>query len=227
MGSTQNYIPVADENFDLWQSNFMTETATMLTAMGLVVADLADLITEQTAWANAYAVGNLGVKGSRTPAQVKNKNLARGTYEKSLRTFVANHINKNVNLTDGNRITLGVTVPSARTRATLPTSTPINAKVNNGQHLVIGLDVRDENSPSSRRKPAGVKTCQVYGQVEAFGKPAPDVSGFSFLGSFTRFNGKLVFAETNTGQVLYFRIRWVNSLMEAGSWSTVYSVMIL
>ena len=227
MATANNYIPETDESFDGWQSNFMTEVATMLVALGLVPADLTGLLTEQTTWVNAYAVGSKAVKGSRSATQVKNKNLARGAYEKSLRLFVANHINKNVNLTDGNRVTLGVNVPSARTKAVKPTSTPVNANAKNNQHLFIGLDVRDENSPSSRKKPAGVKSYQVFGLVVPFGQPAPSVLKFAFLGVFTRFNGKMSFAEENTGQILYFRLCWVNAVGEFGAWSVVYNVMIM
>ena len=74
-------IPVTDEGFDGFQTNFMTVLTPIATSLGIPDGKMTDLTALQEKWKNAYAIGGKSHKTTREMPDTKKKTDAREAYE--------------------------------------------------------------------------------------------------------------------------------------------------
>jgi hypothetical protein len=230
MKKNNDYIPNGDEDFNEWQANFMVVIVTLATVLGIPATELTNLNNLKTAWNTAWTAGGKGHKTTRTSQQTKTKTIARNNYEKALRNFIKRWVTNNLTATADQKIALRVTIAdNTRSFKSAPSTKPVCTGKESSEHLVVDIDVRDENSPLSRKRPDEYKEYEVWGEVFMPGTVVPSaipVSGFTYQKSSTRHDAKFVFAEGSTVGTFAFRLRWKNSKGETGPWSDVYTVLI-
>jgi len=235
-----DYLPGTDEDFDSMQTNFMLVLLLNYVAWTIPAAAVNILQALQTTWVNAFAVGGIGKKTTRTSQQTKAKTTAGKSYKKGLRGFVQMWISHNPLVQDSDKQALRVTIKdTTRTKPAIPNSKPVCNRNSSPQHLQAVIDVRDELTTSSRKKQGDSVGYQLFGMLisPAQNTPVPvpmpvpspaqpDPSAFVFMGLFTKHNATITFTNANEGKKFYFRMRWINSHSEAGPWSDVFSVII-
>ena len=230
MKKKTDYIPSGDEEFNEWQANFMVVIVTIATALSIPASEVANLTTLKNAWNTAWAVGGKGHKTTRTPQQTKAKTTARTNYEKALRNFVKRWVTNNQGTAADQKVALRVNVADGiRTSKTTPSTKPVCSGKESTEHMMASIDVRDEDSPLSRKRPDEYKEYEVWGIVYMPDTDVPSpipVSSFSYQKSSTRHNTSFVFAEGSTGGTFAYRLRWKNSKGETGPWSDVYTILI-
>lgn len=232
MNKPHDYIPRPDADFDVWQKNFIKKIIPLASSLGIPKSEINLLKSKKKIWTQNYSKGGKHNKTTRNSAETRAKTDARIDYEKSLRYFVKRWVSYNNLVLTELKVALGVRVPDkTRTRKPKPVSKPVCTKKNNTEHLEIEIEVRDENSPLSRKIPDDYKGYEVWGMLisdrEVIPSPLP-LNKFKYYGSSTKYNFIFKdFLETDTVSTLFFRMRWKNTYGETGPWSDVYSSLLI
>lgn len=217
---TTDYIPSADSELSAWLDNFIKYANANLASLGLVAADVTPLQDAMTAWDSKYA-DHLSAQAAAQGAR-QAKEDARGTAVNVARQL-AQRVQTNPNVQNSDRQLLGMNVRStSRTAVAAPTSRPV-ATVDTSQRLQHTVSFVDENTPSSRAKPAGASGCEVWMKI---GAAPTDPSELTYLATDTRTPYTVVFEGADAGKVANYMLRWVNSRAERGPWSQTVSATI-
>lgn len=76
-----DYIPKADAQFQIWQSNFVTYANANLVALGLVAGDMTPVTSAQTAWSSSFTA-HVAAQASAQGAR-ETKDEARAAYRQT------------------------------------------------------------------------------------------------------------------------------------------------
>jgi len=218
-----DYIPSSDAEFDDWIDNFTSNLQPQHGSTQTPTANTSeDALTQaQAEWASAFAE----FKTTRGAAEAARqaKDAARQRLEAAVRTR-ARAIQADANVTDATRTALGLTVHAqTRTAAAAPTTRPI-ARVDTSQRLRHTISFSDEETPNSRRKPDGVRGCELWVKV---GDPAPaDPDELRFLALDTATPYVAEYDGADAGKTAHYMLRWLSTRGEAGPWSQTVSATI-
>lgn len=213
-----DFIPQTDSGFADWSANFESGIDTEYATYGLTSGQATAYTALDTAYQTAYA--NATNPATRTPVTVALKDSAKAAAIANARAL-ALIINAFPATTNGMRMTLGLTPRTG-------TLTPIPAPVTKPLAIVVGynplghvLQIRDESTPDSRAKPAGVISCQVWGKI---GPVAPiDLSECVMLGVYTKPFLSLTFGSDAGGKKMFYLCRWQTRRGLVGPLSDVIS----
>ena len=221
MNSNNNYLPRGDKKFDLWQSNFITIVGTNVVLWLILAADFTALTAVQTSWNTYWGIAKNF--STRTPTDTKNKNVARKAYSKAIRAFVKKWIAGNNLITDGNRVSLGVTVyKTTYTKSPVTTSAPVINAVSGG-HLITEINYRNPATPDSKAKPDGTRALVVRYLI---GAVATDPSLCPNEVTFTKTPGIITHVVGDVGKTLSGYACWKNNDNSISGWSLLFVVII-
>ncbi len=217
-----DYIPVSDQDYDQWLTNFVTYARDHQAELGLSDTDLAPLLASypdwQTRWSELQAA-QVTVETAR-----QSKTDQRQITEDQARTL-ATIIQANPAVTDSQRVALQITVKSTtRSPSPVPTTRPLPRLEQTGrlQHTIHFVD---ETTPTRKAKPNGVRGCQIWVFI---GDTAPlNPEAFQYLGTDTRTPYVNSFEPEEGGQLAHYYLRWVNTRDEPGPWSTPIQGLIV
>jgi len=165
-----DFIPSDDESFDDFQKNLMSVLNPNATTWGIPAAQVTGLVTYQTTWTNAYAVGGKGEKTTRNSVQIKAKTTARKAYENNkapmalgLRAFIAAWVINNPLISDSFRIAMRLPIhKSGKTRHNVATKNTVVFKSTSLGSGAIQTDCHSSGSstlnPLAKTAKAGKKT---------------------------------------------------------------------
>ena len=126
--------------------------------------------------------------------------------------------------TNEQRAALGITIPDpTRSRAPVPSTRPI-VVIDSSKRLEHTLTIRDEESITSRSRPAGVSGAEVYCFIN--GTPPTDPSQCKLVAVAKKSRVKIKFNGSDAGKNAFFMIRWINSHDESGPWSETAAATI-
>ena len=216
-----DYIPSGDADFHIWQQNFVSILNANPEDFGLLPADVTPLVARQSAWTNAYTANTAEQTAARAASQAKE--TAREEFEKSPRAL-ARRVQGNNQVTDQQRVTLGLNVQqTTRTPTGVPSTRPI-ASVDTSERLRHTINFMDETTPTNRAKPDGVMGCEIWVKV---GGPEPaDPDELQFLGLDTSTPYVATYSGEQGGKAAYYMLRWLNGKGEQGPWSQTVSATI-
>lgn len=217
----EDYIPRPDAEFKEWLESFLEYVNVNFAALGLTIAENAELQAFGAAWLNAYqeqldAETNLAAK-------TQSKVTAKSNLEPFVRQLVK-AIQANRAVTNEQRAALQITIPDTiRTATPTPATRPM-ARIDNSQRLRHIHHFFDESTPSSKKKPDGVRGCEIWIKI---GGPTPSgVEGFERETEDTRTPHTIDFDAADAGKLVHYIYRWVNTRGEFGPWSETVSATI-
>lgn len=214
----QDWIPSADTDLSAWVQNFLAYANANLAALGLTVADLADLQVAVTSWGSAYPAHVAAQTAAASARQ--HKDGVREEIETALRPLV-NRIQAAPSVTDAHREGLGITVrATTRSAVGAPTTRPVST-VDTSQRLRHTIAFVDELTPTSRAKPNGVSGCEIW--VKVGNAPPADPTELGYLATDTRTPYVAEFDGADAGKTAYYMLRWVSTRGETGPWSQTVS----
>jgi len=215
------YLPGADRDLRAWVTNFVTYASAHAVAMGIVVADVTAISTAETDFETKLDAQTTGKASAKSFTQAKD--TSKTALRLAVRTLV-NRLQASTLVTDAQREALGITViDGSRSAAAAPTSRPI-VSVWVSQGLRQEIRFADENTPTRRKKPAGVRGAEVWVKIAVAGSVPPvDVSEMTFLDLSTASPYVAEFTGENAGKTAWYRLRWVNTRGEKGPWSDLAS----
>ena len=218
-----NYIPNNDLVFNNWQAFLVRTCDTNKTIWLIAPEDLANLVLLQTNWVHAY--DKTSNKQNRTVADVQAKDEALEKYKAALRPFITENLSVNINVSDSDRVLMGLTVKTGtHTPTPVPSSSPV-VSVDFSTRMQHTLSYYDENASRSKAKPAGVHGCEIFMKVD--GAAPTEASEVIYVGTCTASPYTVKFDGTKGGKTVYYWLRWVNTRGESGPWSASISAMIM
>lgn len=218
-----DFVPRPDAEFNLFQANLVAIVQPKLAAWSIPPAQFNPLLPLKTTWETKFGIASN--KDNRTRADVKAKDDARTAYEKPLRKFIASYLSKNPKIPDSDKEMMGLNVPDGHhTPVPVPASRPLG-KVNTSNRLQHIIGFSDENTPTSKAKPKGVRGCQIWMKI---GGVAPaDASELRYIATDTRTPYTLDFAGADAGKMAYYWLRWENTKGQTGPWSEPVSATVV
>ena len=218
-----DYIPHNDAEFNLWQTNLIEIADPNLATWGISPDDFTALVEKQDVWNAAFIKASN--KQNRTSADVQAKTDARTTYEKSLRSFIAQWLASNSKVSNSDRERMGLTVKSGTRTPVPPPATCPTGTVDFSIRLQHSIHYADESTPSRKAKPVGVHGCEIWMKID--GNMPVDASELSYLATDTNSPHITTFEGKYAGKIVYYMMRWVNTRGEHGPWGRTISAMVV
>lgn len=216
-----NIIPDSDGDFSLFMTTFVNYVAAHAVAVGVPTATataLSDALltfTDSLTAHQAAQTAALSARATKDTARVDLTGLARP---------IIQMIQSNPAVTDDIRALMGLPIRDAtRTRVPLPTTRPVG-QVDTSQRLQHTISWRDESTPTSKSKPAGVRGAEIWLYIGPTPPADPSLAHFVALDTATPY--LLVHDAADAGKLAHYLLRWVNSRQEPGPWSETISATI-
>ncbi len=216
-----DYLPSQDAELVAWMTNFVTYANANLAALGLVAGDMTPVSTNQTTFNTTFNANIAAQNNAKNAAAAKD--LARTNLEIVVRTVVRK-IQGTPTVTNAQRQSLGISERgTARTPIGIPKSSPI-LSVDTSQRLQHTIGFVDEETPTSKAKPEGVRGCQIWLFIGAVPSKLP--AEYHYLTTDTKTPYVYHFEGEDGGKNANYMGRWVNTKDEPGPWSEIVSATI-
>lgn len=209
-----SYIPTSDSGFKDWLLNFSTLISADPSKYGLDASDATIIGNLYTAYAAAYQT--VQSPSTRTPNAVAQKDALKASAIGSCRVY-AMGIKTNIGVDNNDKIALGIHVND-------PTPSPIPApetapllNIVSAFSGVHQIRFADENTPASRRKPAGAIQIELYVHVGPSATANP--ADADFVGAFTKNPILHEFDATDASKIASYFARWRTLRGLVGPWS--------
>ncbi|MGC4031712.1 MAG: hypothetical protein QM754_08260 [Tepidisphaeraceae bacterium] len=165
-----SFVPSADAKLLEWSAAFKTQIVATPTAFGLVAAQATAYATLHDAYAAALTVATN--KTTRTESTVATKNLAKKNLQVNA-SSLGGMIQKNLTVTDAQKLGLGLTVRAQPQPIPAPSSQPA-IEVLSVMGKTVTVRFKSTETIGKRGRPAGTIGLQVYSLIapEASGNPA-------------------------------------------------------
>jgi hypothetical protein len=222
------YIPAKDQDFAQWALNFSTLITANFVAYGLTTGQQSAYATLRSDFITKLATATN--PSTRTKPTVAAKNASRALLEASSRSL-GNIIQGNPAVTNAQRQDLGLTVRDRNpTPIGPPTTAPIVTPLSTAARNIF-FRFADELTPSSRSKPFGAISMQLYAKVD--GDAPSSISECNFRGAYTKNTTgpgsrgcQVGFNTDDVGKTAYLMAVWQNRRGEIGPASTVAQMTI-
>lgn len=225
-----DWIPARDEDFDNLADQFVGwVTATgNATLAGFSPAETTALTTAGTAWDDAFqAKKDYDNQGESITLF---KQQAREELTAKMRPMAEQMRGKNKmgSLPAAELLLAGVPVADTTPSAPpVPTTRPV-LTIDAGQRLQHIYHWRDEGTPTSKARPAGVKHLELRIATTAAGASAPaDPDAYPHVATDPATPHLLAFDAADGAKTAHVLGRWVNTAGEPGPWSTPVNATVL
>ena len=214
-------MPRADADLGPWATKLAAGCAAHATVLGFTTPETTALTTAAENWNDAYPA-HLAAQTAANTAKAT-KDAARVTFETLARAANAK-VQAKTGVNADLKTELGLPVyDDTPTRVAVPTSRP-TLDVDSSQRLQHTLRYRDEATPTSRAKPAGVAACEVWLFIGTTAPAGPDAMHLQAVDKSTPY--LMEFDSADAGKTAWWALRWVNTKGEHGPWSATVSATI-
>ncbi|MDR0756807.1 MAG: hypothetical protein LBF85_03065, partial [Tannerella sp.] len=143
---------------------------------------------------------------------------------KAVRNFVNAYLRYNENVTDEDRVNMGLHIPDLHpTPVPDPQTIPLVTKIDSSIIMRLKLFYRDSVG-TSRAKPYGMQGVEMCWAI--LDKPPVTTDELIHSAFSTRSPHTFIFEENQRGKTVWFRLRWENKRGVKGPWSELYSAII-
>jgi hypothetical protein len=224
MPQDTDYIPGPDGKFNDFQANLSTYVAANFEAWGIPQKALDDIAPIVTRWNNAWAIAKN--KDTRSPADVKEKDLARKELDHAIRAFVKEFLANNSKVSNKDRTAMGLTVPSGSHSPRPAISTPpaVIFRAVIGGTLHVECRVEHDASRASMHPDADI--VEIRYKMD---DPAPtNLAECTQIKTSTRGSFTMELGIENAGKRLYGFARWANESdnSKSGPWTNLFAVFV-
>ena len=177
------------------------------------------LNNEYALWVVDYPLATTAATSTTTTVETKDED--EGKMKVILRSIYGDIPNSVLTITDRSTFNI-LEVGGTHAHVPMGTSTPIG-KVNAGARLHHVITLFDSTS-GKHAHPHGASGCEVWQKI---GGATPVLaSELTYVGSTNNAVFATNFPGTDAGLMVYYWMRWVNSLNEKGQWSPVFSANV-
>jgi hypothetical protein len=216
-----DYIPKPYPALGSWLANLVSVTRADQTRFEIPPGkvDALEVAADEYSAANAAAESPAA---NRIDRQLRKEKAV--TAKRAARGFVNLYLRYNPNVTNEDRIALGLTVPDDHpTQKTVTGSHPV-ITADTSTLLHVKLHLRDSAIQKSHAKPQGVHGCEIVWAI--LDAPPTDTEDLTHSAFTTKATYDFEFGEKQRGQHLFFRGRWENNRGEKGPWGEIGNSII-
>jgi hypothetical protein len=218
----KDFIPKAYAELLQWLINFITAVGPYIERFGIAQEEYAFIKAAFLEYQIAYQSA-LGPTASKLDRDNRREKAIAVT--KAVRQFINRFFRYNKNLTDIDRLKLGMRmIDKTVTPVSIPSGTPIITRFGLSENECIFLHYKDRDVLRSKAKPYGVHGVLIRWQISE--KPPVDIQEFVHVSFSTRTPFKLTFQPHDRGKIVWFRLCWENNRGQHGPWSDLYSSII-
>jgi hypothetical protein len=216
-----DYIPRPDKDFLEWVINLLKYLMSRTTKFNFPKDVYDRLEQEKNIFAQKLEVAN--EPATHTPVNVGGKNDAREVLEADTRHSVNEFLIDNHLLTKEDLRLLGLPVHDTKpTPAPRPRDVPVG-NIDTSTHQEHEIHVWP-GSLAGKGKPPRVRGFEVWNKVG--GTTPTDDSEWTYVNFSSRTPMLIEYPQSERGQMVYYRIRWMSTRNEPGPWSEIYSAII-
>lgn len=215
-----DYIPESDAEFLAWSQNLCEYAAAHLADLGLVAADMTDVVAARAEWETART--DCQAKQIATNAAVELKGNTRQVYEAVLRALVRK-LQASSAVSDDERRAMQITVRDGEPTPTGAAATHPVAFVSTTERFRHEIRFADAATPTKRAKPAGVMGCEIWVKIGA--APA-HASECQLLALDTASPYVVDYSAEEVGKCAYYMLRWISTSGAKGPWSETVAATI-
>jgi hypothetical protein len=223
----RNYIPSKDRDFLVWITNLLLYLMSRTTKFNFPKDDYDQLEQEKNIYAQKLDVATS--PATRTPMNVKGKNIAKKVLETHIRKSVKTSLINNPLLTAEDLMLLGLPVhKTTRTPIPPPTDTVellLRQLTGHRVEVVFFPSTQDPTARERREaKPYGVRGVEIRWAV--LSEPPASEDDLVHSEFDTRSPYTFQFKLPHAGKTLYVCARWENTTAKKGPWSSITSAII-
>ena len=227
MTANKDYIPRPDVQFNGWANNLYGGVTTTTVVWNIPADEIIAYNTKLNKWNEAFAVGGIAQKSTRTDKQTQDQDKARIELEEVMRLFVKRWLTLNPAVSDADRKALQVPIyDGTRTPEPKPTTIPLVeiTPMNGAMIEIIFSRGHHEDGNKHKGKPAHTHGMKIYYKV---GDPAPATfEDCNKSVTATKSPYLMKFSALDTGQKVYYYFCWVNSHEEEGPVTPVKTALV-
>jgi hypothetical protein len=209
----QTYFPSTDAGLLAWAQNLSQRLSADYAAFGIDEERAADFAARVDAYAETYR--NANVPGVRIVANTRLKSEARESMKAAARLIVS-VVRGQPQVSDAQKIKLGITVPAPRRRAIpRPAHAPV-LRIDSMVGRTAQVALRNAELETGRSKPRGVQGALIF-VATGDEPPAPGSDGWKFHSGTSRTTWRVTFpARLTPGTKVWFSAAWVNTRNQLG-----------
>ncbi len=214
-------FPGPDGDFDSLINAFGTYVNANLANLGLVAGDVTAFNAGLADWNTKFPAHITDLATAHSSRGAKDDSRRDLTV---LTSDLSALIDAKPQVDDTERLAMNMTVRDlAMTPSPVPTTRP-RGTVDFSQRWEHRISFTDETTPTSIRKPEGVRGVQIYHKIG--GPPPVGPAETSFLANDTRSPYLAVYDASQAGETVHYLLRWENTRGEVGPWSETISASI-
>jgi hypothetical protein len=218
---SHDYLPARDESFLGWTVNFLKYLMSRTTKFNFPKEVYDRLEEEKNIFAQKLEVSK--EPATHTPINVSDKKVARKILQTDIRQSVGEYLIRNHLLTDGDRRLLGLPVHDVKpTPAPAPTDVPVGS-IDASKIQQHNIHVRS-SMLVGKAKPPRVHGFEVWNKVG--GTIPTESKEWTYVNFSSRTPMLVKYEQSERGQMVYYRIRWMSTRNEPGPWSEIHSAII-
>jgi hypothetical protein len=215
-------IPRSDHDFDVAQNKITVRALANIDPYGLNESWMTNTLTPaKTRWDNAWSVYNSPTV-ERTHSITSEKNNARTAYLPPLEKLVE-MLKASPTVTQTDLELMGIHIPDKIRTPAPPIHVRGIVEVDFKEVQEHTLSVRDVDTKSTA-KPAHARGFDIHRKIG--GEPPVSDEDWTFVAEAPHSPHTLVYNQSQSGQRVYYRVRWVNTRGVPGPWSEPVSAVI-
>lgn len=217
---TRGFMPNTDSGLLQWSQQFAQKIALDPEAYGITPAQSAELSAAQASYAENYQLA-LAPK-TRTRVAVAEKNHSRSAFKRVAKRMAA-VIDTQANVSDPQRVALGLNVRGPRRRIGKPQTAPrLQHRETSGNTMRLQVI---ERGTATGAKPSGVIGAIVFSYCGS--QPPETLKGWDYQCMTSRNNFKIkIPAGAQPGEMLWFAAAWINTKLQRGPMSKSLSTYV-
>jgi len=211
-----SYIPQKQSLYDAWMLNFTTLLTANAALYGQTAGVAAGCAAAYATWHAAYLLTTSS--STKTKSTVAAKDAAKAACSLVVRP-VAMAIRNNLGVSNSDKSNLGLTIVDQTPTPVPPPATSPMLDVLGATPLQHTIRFHDQNTPTSRAKPAGVFFGELHAAVSATVVSDPNTLPVNQY--VTKQPIAVTWQQADVGKTAYYAMRWVNRRGQVGPWSPI------
>jgi hypothetical protein len=222
MSNNSDYLPNRDKDFLDWVIIFLMYLMSRLTKFNFPKAEYDLLEQEKDVYAQKLQVAN--ADATRTPVNIRGKNVAKRVLEKHIRKVVGEFLIRNSLLTEEDLKMLGLPIhKTTHTPAPVATEAP-DFDIDSSTIYRLIIHFFERGSSHRKAKPAGQHGAEIRWAISD--EPILNAEDLTHSSFDTRTPFTLEFRGDQRGEIVYLALRWENTRGLKGPWSEIRKAII-
>ncbi len=216
----RDFIPQSHDAFYRWQGELYDRLMEKQGSFKIDEAKAKPLTAAKSNYDKSF--GRAANPDSANRADRVERNRCEKEYKAEIRKYVNENIRFNSNVGEYDRQYLGLNIlDTTPTPAAVPDTHPaLSIDFSELRHHTIHIK---DDKLNSRRKPAGVKECEIWYKIS---EEEPKTEELQYAGTSSKSTFFMEFSSDDASKKVWYQARWINTRGQHGRWGALASARI-